>query len=419
MVTATHTTIGRERSAQAWPMGVGLRGLLLDVFWIIFLFGASSAPHPLGIQNVEGPFWFAGYLAVVAAVLVDKGGFLRLVKKHAIFLTWPILACMSTIWSLTPWMSIYHGIQLFMTIMVGLLLCYHASLQRILQLLFAALLVCAVLSLPYAIIKAQTGGWQGLFPHKNVLGHMMCLLLITGLCLFLSGWRPLLSAAAMFLALVCLFMTRSGTSFIALFAALAILPVIVSMRRGSVWFATFLGLTVVGIATFLLVLELMDINLVRVILDALGKDETLTGRTVLWEFGMEALHDRPWLGHGYKAYWDSPVTSALLLRTVIGQELWFFHNNFLDVGVAFGFVGIILLSAVLLIAFFVTVRKSVTSWEYAALWPPVYIVFVLVLSTAENPLFQNHSLHQLLFIVAVAGSVQYGSRPQRPREPGF
>ena len=181
-------------------MGVGLRALLLDAFWIIFLFGASSAPHPLGIQNVEGPFWFAGYLAVVAAVLADKGAFLQLVKKHAIFLTWPMLACMSTIWSLTPWMSIYHGVQLFMTIMVGLLLCYHASLQRILQLLFAALLICAVLSLPYAIIKAQTGGWQGLFPHKNVLGHMMCLLLITGLCLFLSGWRPLVSVAAMCLA---------------------------------------------------------------------------------------------------------------------------------------------------------------------------------------------------------------------------
>ena len=191
------------------------------------------------------------------------------------------------------------------------------------------------------------------------------------------------------------------------------------MRRGSVWFATFLGLTVMGIATFLLVLELMDINLVHVVLDALGKDETLTGRTILWEFGMEALHDRPWLGHGYKAYWDSPVTSALLLRTVIGQELWFFHNNFLDVGVAFGVVGIIFLSIGLLIAFFVTVKKSVTSWEYAALWPPVYIVFVLVLSTAENPLFQNHSLHQLLFIVAVAGSVQYGSTPRRQRGSAF
>jgi len=128
---------------------------------------------------------------------------------------------------------------------------------------------------------------------------------------------------------------------------------------------------------------------------------------------MEALHNRPWLGHGYKAYWDSPETSALLLRTVIGQDLWFFHNNFLDVGVAFGYVGILLLSAGLLLALYLTIKKSVTSREYAALWPPIYIVFVLVLSTAENPLFQNHSLHQLLFIVAVAGSVQYGSRPHR------
>jgi exopolysaccharide production protein ExoQ len=412
MVTSTHTTIRGERNAQSWPQGVGLRALLLDAFWIIFLFGASSAPHPLGIQNVEGPFWFAGYLAVVAVVLSDNGGFLRLVRKYSIFLMWPMLACLSTIWSLTPRFSIYHGIQLFMTIMVGFLLCYQASLQRILQLLFTALLVCAALSVVFAVAQSQ-GEWRGVFPHKNVLGHMMCLLLITGFCLFLSGWRPVVSAGAMFLALVLLFLSRSGTSVVALAVALCVLPFVVAMRRGSVWFATFLGLSAMGIATFLLVIEVMGINLVQVVLDALGKDETLTGRTILWEFGMEALHNRPWLGHGYKAYWDSPETSALLLRTVIGQDLWFFHNNFLDVGVAFGYVGILLLSAGLLLALYLTIKKSVTSREYAALWPPIYIVFVLVLSTAENPLFQNHSLHQLLFIVAVAGSVQYGSRPHR------
>lgn len=418
MVTTTHGTVRGAGRAQAWPLGVGLRALLIDAFWIIFLFGASSAPHPLGMQNVEGPFWFAGYLAVVAVVLADKGGFLQLVRKHAIFLTWPLLACVSMIWSLTPRMSIYHGVQLFMTIMVGLLLCYHASLQRILQLLFAALLVCAALSVVFAVAQGQMGEWRGVFPHKNVLGHMMCLLLITGFCLFLSGWRPLVSAGAMCLALVLLFLSRSGTSVIALAVALCVLPFVIAMRRGSVWFATFLGLAVMSIATFLLVMEVMNINLVRVVLDALGKDETLTGRTILWEFGMEAFQSRPWLGHGYKAYWDSPETSALLLRTVIDQELWFFHNNFLDVGVAFGIVGITLLSAGLLIALFVTVKRSVTSWEYAALWPPVYIVFVLVLSTAENPLFQNHSLHQLLFIVAVAGSVQFGSPPRSRRASG-
>jgi exopolysaccharide production protein ExoQ len=403
----THSTTLEEDHPHTWPFGIGLRALLLDALWIVFLFGASSAPYPLGVTNVERYFWFPADLVVVVVAIAHKGEFLRLARRHTIFLTWPMLASISMIWSLTPWTSLYHGIQLFMTIMVGLLLCYYASLERILQLLFAALSVSAVLSVVYTLANGQLGAeWQGVFPHKNVLGHMMCLLIITGLCLFLTGWRPLVAVSGIFGALVLLFLSRSGTAFIALAVALCVLPFVISLRTGFLPLALTIGLALIAIATSLLVVEVMDVHLFQAVLSSLGKDETLTGRTILWEYGVEAFNSRPWLGFGYKAYWDSSETSATLLRTVIGQELWFFHNNFMDVAVAFGFIGPVLLAAGLLTALFASVKRGAQSRGSAALWPVSYVAFVAVLTTAENPLFQNHSLHQLLLIVVAAADAQ-------------
>ena len=113
-------------TVYSWPFGVGLGELFRDALWIIFFIGASSAPHPLDITNVERYFWFPADLAVAVVAVVHKNELFELARKHAIFLTWPALACISVIWSFTPSTSLYHGVQLLMTILVGLVLCQYA-----------------------------------------------------------------------------------------------------------------------------------------------------------------------------------------------------------------------------------------------------------------------------------------------------
>ena len=230
---------------------------------------------------------------------------------------------------------------------------------------------------------------MGVFPHKNVLGHMMCILTITGACLFMMGWRPLVTAGGVILALGLLYLSRSGTSLIALSIAFSVLPVAIALRLGPFALSIMIGVILIVGAAFLLAIEVSDVDLISAVLGLLGKDETLTGRTLLWDFGIDAFYSRPWLGFGYKGYWDSSDTPALLLRTVIGQDLWFFHNNILDVAVAFGVIGPVLLAAGLVVAFITAIKRLVNDRGYAALWALLYVVFVTVLCTAENPLFQN------------------------------
>ena len=245
---------------------------------------------------------------------------------------------MSALWSVPPAISLYHGLQLSLTVLVGCYLCIYASLQRILQLLFVALLATALLSAvyvlasPYEAIGAG-GEWQGLFPHKNVLGHMMALLILKAICLLLQGWRPLLSTFAIVVAtaMICCPDQVSVWSHLLLHWLRCRLRIL--LRTSWSAFSIAIGVLLIALSTSLFVIEFYRIDIVQYVLDVLGKDSTLTGRTLLWEFGWQAYNDGPWLGYGFKGYWESPAATTTLLRFVIGQDIWFFHNNFVDVAV--------------------------------------------------------------------------------------
>jgi O-antigen ligase len=252
------------------------------------------------------------------------------------------------------------------------------------------------------------GHWQGAFSHKNVLGHVMAILFATSAILLLHGWRPVVSAGGLVVAAGLLVLSRSGAAVVALALALAPLPVVFLFRRGAIPSALATGLVVAVAATSLLTSELMQIDLIDLTLDTLGKDSTLTGRTILWGFGMEAFQSRPWLGFGFKGYWSSPDTSAYLLHIAVGQELWFFHNNFIEVAVAFGVVGAVLFVTGLGIAVFVATKKALVTDSFLTFWPLFMIVYIIVLALAENPLFENHSFHQLLFVTAVGSQLKNG-----------
>jgi O-antigen ligase len=376
--------------------------------WILFLFGVSSAVRSLlpETENVERFFWLPADLIVVIWVLRRHGPALVMMERNMVLMLWAGLACISALWSLAPSMSLYHGAQLLMTILVGFMLCATWPGIRILQFLFLALFATQVLSLVMVAVKpswgiAPWGEWKGAFTHKNELASMMALQIITALMLFLHGWRRMLTGAALALAVVLLVMSQSGTGLIALLVGLSLLPLAIAYSRSASLFSMCAGLLLIVGAALITGITLSSIDIVELALDGLGKDLTLTGRTVLWDFGIEAFLERPWLGHGYKGYWESPHTTALNLQYVMGQELWFFHNLFVEVAVAFGVVGPILLAAGLFAAFrravatFAAVRTSVS------LWPLLFLLFLVPYVLAENPLFQNHSLLQLLFVVAM------------------
>ena len=372
----------------------------------IFFFAVSGpgSSKALGADGVERAFWAAADVLTILAMLQGRGRIGDLALGNPSLLAWPALAMVSSLWSLTPWSSLYQGMQLLMTLLVGYLASSLLDTRRLVLALVLGLALgeCAsllLLALHSAAAIAEDGAWIGVYPHKNVLGSMMVLQILSCVVLVMDGRHRRLAALLILPAAVLLFGSRSGTSLLALALSLAVVPPALCYRRGATSFGFCIGLAILGGAALAAIL-IAGGNVTGAILGQLGKDDTLTGRTVLWQFGFDQIRATPVIGIGYKAYWDSDQTSAAYLRYVIGQDLWFFHNNFVDVGVAFGGLGLTVFCWGLMKAVARSFSIMARDPLVLQLWRPMFVIYVIVEATAECPLFQNHSLQQLLLAVA-------------------
>ena len=294
-----------------------------------------------------------------------------------------------------------------MTLLVGYLGYSFLDFRRLLLTLVLGLglgecaSILALVLHPATAIAAEDGTWIGVFTHKNQLGSTMVLQIISCTALILDGRYRRLAIALIAPAFVLVFGSRSGTSILSLTLSLAVLPLSLGYRHGARTFGLCIGFAILGGAALAWII-LQGGDIAAAVLGGLGKDTTLTGRTVLWQFGLDQIRATPVIGIGYKAYWESAATSAAYLRFVIGQELWFFHNNFVDVGVAFGGVGLTVFCWGLIAAVVRSFTIMARDPQLLQLWRPMFVVYVIVEATAECPLFQNHSIHQLLLAVAVS-----------------
>ena len=392
-----------EADDRLWPAGLSRREFRINALWLLFFVLASNVALPIGIGPLPRLAWFPADILAIAFFLRNQTLFVALAKRNALLLSWPILACASTLWSDDPNTSLYHGLQLFTTMLVGLMLASQISLARLLQLLFvtgfivSVLCFLAVMLLP-GIAYFHTGEWQGLFGHKNALGSAMAAEITAGVCLFLYGWRRTFVAGAVVFAAFLLLMSGSGSALVVAAIPFALLPPMFAYRKGISVFMLTIGLVCMVLAGVLFVVEMYDINVIDMVLGRLGKDSTLSGRTVLWDFAVDAYERKPWLGYGYKGYWSGADSTVYLLRAVMEQDLGMFHNNFLEMLVSFGVIGPVVLIGTLFYVYVCAIRNFAKNPTYINAWPVIYLVVITLLCFSENPLFNNHGGAELVLV---------------------
>ena len=108
---------------------------------------------------------------------------------------------------------------------------------------------------------------------------------------------------------------------------------------------TFIVLLLATIVLFVayVAIGILQLDLKEEVLGALGKDSTLTGRTMLWELAQRTMDEHPLTGLGANGYWRAEhgiansITSALQ-----GTERFTgfsFHNSYLENGANYGYPG--------------------------------------------------------------------------------
>ncbi|MCC0062931.1 MAG: O-antigen ligase family protein [Defluviimonas sp.] len=274
------------------------------------------------------------------------------VRDNIALFAYPAAALLSATWSIEPGHTLYSGMQLSVTYLMGIWLGWRYRPGAIILAILGGLAPLVALSLVnyatgmFGAVFADGGGLLGIFSNKNTLGRMAMLLALAALALMLgTRQRPLGRAALLGLlamAGLALLLSKSATSAIVMIAAAGLF---VALTMPGYRTSTRLAIALAGSLAFIggcALLAFGDVDPVGGVLNAFGKSSNLTGRTSLWAIAGRQIDTAPWLGVGFDAYWDSGAFRAVdRIQNSFGTGLISFHDFILDVWVGTGVPGLV------------------------------------------------------------------------------
>jgi exopolysaccharide production protein ExoQ len=291
--------------------------------------------------------------------------------------------------------------------LAGLFALYFAvrfPLRQQLRMLWIAMVVLAVSSAVLAVAVPSIGldsspghhlDWQGVFTQKNSCGRMMAL----ALAVLLAERRfTFTRIASGILFLLVLLMSGSRSAWLAAAILLALAAWLSLAARLETRNRTLL----IGASAFFIVAAAVAaIAGYREIVELLGRDATLSGRTNIWRQVFLAIRQRPLLGWGYAAYWHG--TQGAAFQTVVALRFIVFHahNGFLEIWLETGLAGL---------AFWV--MSYLRAWRRLlpvlcagdirqVEWSFYVLVLMLLFTFDENALLTFNGLFWVLYVSSV------------------
>jgi len=386
----------------------------------MFLFGIARLGLAF-IPVMTNTAWLAAYTLLIISVYQRPDIYAEYTRRNALFLLAALVATLSVFWSLTPVTSAQRGILLILNLYVGFMIYQRLGLRRIVISVFWFAFAVQFLSVVLFIIGHPStfnnvGTHTGLYLHKNTIAMHSGLLYFTSLVLLGAGRYRFIAVAGALLAILNIILSTSGSGLVvsALMTSLLLGCAIISQGHGVTAFVVGAALIVAGSAVATLLI--LGIDVLTLALDALGKDATFTGRTVLWDYALASFAEHPLLGVGYFAYWHAPGTGASSIWAIAGVYLDSFHNIYLDVLVAIGLVGFIpFVCALVQIVWRAGMLFLANPTPYLA-WSFACASFIVIYGFSEYPIFWNGEFQLLLSILAGATCGVRAFHQSEPRE---
>ncbi|WP_394551225.1 O-antigen ligase family protein [Agromyces sp. MMS24-JH15] len=415
-------------------------------------------------RNLFG-WWGFGIIAgatVIGAVAVvvvtrPRWSWRRVPKSTLVFLA---IATASILWSAYPGATALGLAITYATVIVALALALCVDWDRIVRSLASAIKWILVLSLVFeAWVAIVVGGpvlpnfadfdttgdvpqafyWsrgllleggpiEGIVGNRNLLAMIALLGAIVFACLLAAGTvRRGSGIAWLVVAGATLALTRSATVILdAVLVAIVVGFALWARRVGPLrrrpvyWAAAGLG-----------VASVLAVSLGwRLLLDAFGKSEDLTGRLDIWESVTALALERPIAGWGWVGYWNPWVEPFDDLAVRKGVTYLQAHDAWLDVWMQLGIIGLLAFAAIALGAlwrsWFLAVDRPMDAagawrpFSAASLIPLLILVSLLGQSFAESRLLLEGNLVLLIVIAWATKSRQWlpeplPAAPLRPR----
>ena len=224
---------------------------------------------------------------------------------------------------------------------------HFSDLMAVTALIVLAACYFGVVAVPQLAIHQATdflepehaGNWRGVFPHKNDAGATMVLFIFIGF--FVARMRSvalggfIVVASAIFLAF-----TQSKTA-IGVMPLVLILSAIIGRSRRAAPAVTL-------VIAVLLIFNLCSVGTVmfepvRKLVEMVMPDATFTGRTEIWQLGLQAVAQRPITGYGYSTFWGTQeVVYGLGEAVTWANAASDAHNAYLNLALTIGIPGMVL-----------------------------------------------------------------------------
>jgi O-antigen ligase len=331
------------------------------VFFVLFAFVGIN-PFSIGLDEfdpVEGDasifrrVIYLGFL-FVSFIFFAKArfNFSSVVRMYLPYILFAIFLMCSIFWSVEPVVtfvrSALYMISLFTLIFFVCSIDVNVFL-RMLTKLFVVLLVLSFLSIafiPTAVhsIPELSGNWRGIFSHKNDAGLAMVISMILFICSYKKEGKKVWLLLTL-LAFIFLYFTASKTSMGFLLVGLAIGFIYSNFSKFSSfqsYYYSMLGLVFSILAVMYVMTSFEVLDFFEVLLYDPG---SFTGRSLIWDYLLNLILDKPMLGYGYGAVWGMGEDSSLYNYST-RFDVWIYsltqgHNSYLDTVLSVGIVGLL------------------------------------------------------------------------------
>jgi O-antigen ligase len=404
--------------------------LPLIFFAVHGTFSFQSLGHPVGGFAPAGgevrEHGFFGYVVIPAiaysiVMLMIKSrlrSVLAFAKRFKMLTLLAILAVCSAAWSQEPSRSLLFGFLYLICTLFAYFLVVRFQPEELSSFIMRVGVVVSLLCVIMVIFFPQyglihddvrvNGAWNGIFIDRTSAAKCLVFLL-SPVLVFRSMQLRRRVLYALLLSLL-IFQTRAVTAdlMVSIYAVFAT-ALLIRRKLGPRLLLVF---SLVGVAAVVLI-AIAGYSYLPSLLQAFGRDPTLSGRTEIWGALAGSISKRPLLGYGFYAFWLGMVGES---GNVINATHWTFgyaHNGILEIAVQLGLIGVFVFLATLLRAMrdaWFCVRHDL-SGRYD--WCVAMIVLTVFYNFDEGTVVWPNELLSILYIVACCGLAQGAAQMRR------
>ncbi len=379
-------TIGSTSHEASWEH---------NATWLLWLGCAMSLAFLQAVATIPAVGFLGAVLAYCA--LFPRRAYQAVTWN---FVPWAIVVfgALSVLWSMEPMVSARAAPQIALTVLAAIMFAQGLPART-----FIAVQMYAQISPIVATFFIS-----GIFGAKNSLALQLALATLSSVWVLLDRNQPKYARAIALAALVSapymLLSAGSEGALLTCFMAMAV-SLALFLSRGLQTEARMIlfWLVITGAMVALLIALLSIDQLFDSFLLSIGKDTSLTGRTVLWSRAAGIISDYPWGGIGLQAFWVQGNPEAIRIWDMFfipSHGGFHFHDLWLEIGVQLGLIGIFIAAATVIVVVFNVWRWALRDPGPESCFFVGFVTLILLRTVGEVELFSQFNLTSLIFISA-------------------